>query len=288
MKETIFVTGATGNVGREVVKHLLQGGCKVIASRLPHEKTEDSENLKYVIFDFTDPNTWDPCLEGVSKLFLMRPPHIAKIKRDMYPFLKYIKDKGINQVVFLSVQGVEKNKIVPHRKVEDFVRELEIPYTFVRPSFFMQKLTTTHLSEIRDERMVFVPTGKGRTNFIDVRDIGEVMARMFFDKKHINQAYTITGEISYSYKEVAEHLTKGLGRDILFINPNPISFVSHHLKKGRALAMTLVMLALYSVVKSGNGDISTSTSQEILGRKTRSLDEFIEDHKSLLTGQEEV
>jgi uncharacterized protein YbjT (DUF2867 family) len=135
MKETIFVTGATGNVGREVVKHLLQGGCKVIASRLPHEKTEDSENLKYVIFDFTDPNTWDPCLEGVSKLFLMRPPHIAKIKRDMYPFLKYIKDKGINQVVFLSVQGVEKNKIVPHRKVEDFVRELEIPYTFVRPSF---------------------------------------------------------------------------------------------------------------------------------------------------------
>jgi uncharacterized protein YbjT (DUF2867 family) len=283
--ETFFVTGATGNVGKEVVTHLLAKGQKVIAAKLPHEQTEDGEFLSYQNFDFTDSSTWKTCLDGVSKVFLMRPPHVSKIKRDMYPFMEYMKKQGIQQVVFLSVQGVEKNKIVPHYKVEVFLRELEIPYTFVRPSFFMQNLTTTHLSEIRDDKMVFVPTGKGKTNFIDVRDIGEVMALMFFDNKHQNQAYTITGDRSYSYQEIADYLTDGLGRKIEFINPNPLKFVAFHLKSGRKLAMTLVMLALYSVVKSGNGDISTTTSEEILGRKTRSLEEFIQDHKSLILGE---
>jgi uncharacterized protein YbjT (DUF2867 family) len=283
--DTIFVTGATGNVGKEVVKHLLEKGQRVIASKNTRVKIQDGENLSYRSFNFTDSNTWDACLDGVSKVFLMRPPHISNIKRDMYPFMKYMKDKGIKQVVFLSVQGVEKNKIVPHHKVEVLLQKLQIPYTFVRPSFFMQNLTTTHLQEIKDDKRVFVPTGKGRTNFIDVRDIGEIMALMFLDERHLNHAYTITGERSYSYREIADALTEGLGRNIAFINPNPLRFVAYHLKRGRKLAMALVMLALYSVVKSGHGDITTTTSEEILGRKTRSLKEFIQDHKSLLIGE---
>ncbi|GAB1458082.1 hypothetical protein MASR2M48_33900 [Spirochaetota bacterium] len=175
---------------------------------------------------------------------------------------------------------------MPHYQVESILKELEIPYTLVRPGFFMQNLTTTHLSEIRDENMVFVPTGNGKTNFIDVRDIGEIIALMFLDTKHLNEAYTITGETSYSYKEIAAHLSKHLHRNKEFINPNIIRFVTYHLRHGRKLGMTLVMLVLYSVVKSGNGDISTDTANTILGRKTLSIDAFIQDHKALLNGTE--
>ncbi len=284
MNETILVTGASGNVGKEVVKHLLLQGQKVIATKRPNQNPKESANLSHKNFDFTDATTWDDCLEGVDKVFLMRPPHISKIKRDMYPFMKHLKDKGIKQVVFLSVQGAEKNTIIPHYKVESFLKELEIPFTFVRPSFFMQNLTTTHLSEIRDEGMIFVPTGSGKTNFIDVRDIGEIIALMFLDTKHVNKAYTITGDTSYSYKEIADHLSKQLDRNIKFVNPNLIKFVSYHLRHGRKLGMTIVMLVLYSVVKSGNGDISTDTSSTILGRNTLTLDEFIQDNKALLNG----
>jgi nucleoside-diphosphate-sugar epimerase len=148
----------------------------------------------------------------------------------------------------------------------------------------MQNLSTTHLSEIRDGKMLFVPAGKGKTNFIDVRDIGEITALMFLNEKHLNKAYTVTGERSVSYQEVADCLSEGLGVHITYVNPGPLRFVSFHLKRGRKLAMTLVMLALYSVVKSGNGDITTRTSEEILGRKTRNLEWFIQDHKHLFLG----
>ncbi|MGM0432917.1 MAG: NmrA family NAD(P)-binding protein [Spirochaetota bacterium] len=284
MEETCFVTGATGNVGREVVKHLLLAGHRVIAAKRPQKTITGSRNLTYRDFDFTDSKTWESCLQGVTKVFLMRPPHISKIKRDMYPFMKFLKHRGIKHVVFLSVQGVENNTIIPHHKVEMLLKELEIPHTFVRPSFFMQNLTTTHLAEIRDDRMVFVPTGSGKTNFIDVRDIGEIISYMFLDERHLNKAYTVTGDQSYSYREVADHLSRGLGTNIRFVNPNPVRFLYYHLKHGRTLGMTLVMLVLYLVVKRGLGDITTTTSEEILGRKPRSLDTFIEDHRALLLG----
>ena len=52
---------------------------------------------------------------------------------------------------FLSVQGAESNPIVPHHRIERAICDLGLPYTLLRPSFFMQNLTTTHLPEIRDE-----------------------------------------------------------------------------------------------------------------------------------------
>lgn len=285
VRETFFVTGANGNVGKEVVRHLLERGQKVIASKRATSSKQDTKELTYKSFDFTDPTTWDACLEGVTKVFLMRPPHISNIKRDMYPFLAYLKQKKIQQIVFLSVQGAETNTIVPHHKIEDAIQALGLPYTFVRPSFFMQNLNTTHLSEIRDSHMLMVPTGKGKTNFIDTRDIGEMCALVFFDQRHLNQAYTVTGEKSYSYQEVAEHLSRGLGFDVIFTSPNPFRFIAFHLRHKRDLPMVLVMLALYTVVRFGKGNITTETTQSLLQRSPISLDTYIADHRALFGGK---
>lgn len=285
MKETIFVTGATGNVGSEAADYAQVLGFNVVRAIRGSGGADRAEGLGFKPFDFTDRRSWGPCLDGVDKVFLMRPPHISKIKRDMYPFMKYLKEKKIRQVVFLSVQGVEGNKKIPHYDVEQFCIELGLPYTFIRPSFFMQNLTTAHLPEIRDDNMLFVPAGKGKTNFIDVRDIGEIAARLFTDETHIGRAYTITGEKSYSYGEVADYLSRGLGRQIRYEDPGPLNFVKYHRKRGRKMGMILVMLMLYGVVKRGKADITTGTSSELLGRTPRSLEAFIDDYRDIMTGE---
>jgi uncharacterized protein YbjT (DUF2867 family) len=286
MKGKILITGASGNVGSHVLEYLISQEKSVVAATRMEDKESDRELLEYRQFDLIDPSTWSRALDGVSRVFLMRPPPISNIRRDMLPFIKYMKEMGIHQVVFLSVQGAENNKIVPHHKVEQALLDLEIPCTLIRPSFFMQNLTTTHLEEIRDEKRIFVPTGKGKTNFIDTRDIGEICARVFLDEKYINQAYTITGETSYTHGEIAEFLSRGLNEEIRFVDPNSFQFVNYHLRKGRKLAMTLVMLALYSVVKSNKGNVTTGDSEKILSRKTISLEQFIQDHRALFLGNE--
>lgn len=284
MDDAIFVTGATGNVGRETVRHLRARGRRVIAAVRSSERAADEAGLCYRAFAFEDPASWERCLEGADRVFLMRPPHVSNVKRDMLPFMRYLKARGVRQVVFMSVQGAERNKVVPHRAAEDYLMELGLPYTIVRPSFFMQNLTTTHLAEIRDERRLFVPAGAGRTNFIDARDLGELCAALFEGEGHIGKAYTATGERSYSYGEVAERLSAALGTAIRYESPGPLRFLAYHLSRGRKLGMSAVMLALYSVVRFGKGDIGTGTTAELLGRAPRSLDAFIADHREALRG----
>lgn len=298
----ILVTGATGNVGSEVCRHLSRVvGVAVFGAvrRLRDGLDERLHGAAQRVFDFTDPATWASALEGVDRIFLMRPPHTSNIKRDMRPFLAFARERGIEQVVFLSVQGAEDNPIVPHHKVEHVVRELELPFTFLRPSFFMQNLTTTHLPEIRDEHRIFVPAGTGKTNFIDVRDIGAAAAtvltesrgggsanahRADFGRSHIGCAYTLTGEENLTYREVADRLTRILGIPIRYESARLAPFIRYQLKQERSIGHALVMYALYSVTRMGKAGGATSDFEEIVGRNPRSLDEFIQDHRAILAG----
>jgi nucleoside-diphosphate-sugar epimerase len=145
----------------------------------------------------------------------------------------------------------------------------------------MQNLSTTHLPEIRDEGRLFVPAGKGRTNFIDTRDIAEAAALALLGEGHAGKAYALGGPKSYSYGELADELSAALGRTIRYEDPGALAFLAYHLRRGRALGMSLVMLALYTVVKAGKGDMSADDTARLLGREPRSLGSFLSDYKAL-------
>ncbi|MDC7235349.1 MAG: SDR family oxidoreductase [Spirochaetales bacterium] len=278
---SILVTGANGNTGKELIQILSSKGLHPVAAVRNPENKDLSGDVEHRLFDFSKPESWENALEGISKVFLVRPPHISNIKKEMLPFLKYLKERSLEQVLFMSVQGAENNPVIPHHKIEAYCRDLGLPWTFIRPSFFMQNLSTTHLIEIRDENRVFVPSGEGKTNFIDVRDIAEIAAILLTREGEIQKEYTITGRQSYSHREIAEHLSRILEREIIFISPGALRFIYYHLKKRKKLPMILVMLALYSVVRLGKGDISTNDAELLLERPPRSLDEFIRNHRDL-------
>lgn len=280
--QAILVTGAAGNIGSQVCRFLTGGERRVYAAtRSPGRGADHFSGTIPRHFDLTDEATWAPALDGVSRVFLVRPPHIAHIKRDMYPFMRAMKQAAIEHVVFLSVQGAERNPVVPHHTVERALLDLELPYTFLRPSFFMQNLTTTHLPEIRDERRIFVPAGDGETNFIDARDIGEAAAMVLGDDRYRNRAYTLTGTRNYTYHEVAARLSSILGRPIRYEPARIFPFLAYQRSQGRTLGHALVMYALYSVTRMGRAGGPTEDFRAITGREPRSLDEFIDDHRGL-------
>jgi uncharacterized protein YbjT (DUF2867 family) len=289
MIEKVLITGATGNVGRETIKKLIESNSEieVIAGVRSIEKARKKlshKELNFRLFDFEDDNLINKALQGIDCLFLVRPPAISKVKKYILPVIKKAKTAGVNHIVFLSLQGVENNPFVPHYKIEKYIREEEVNYTFLRPSFFMQNLSTTHKKEIKENSEIFIPAGNGKTNFIDVRGIAEIAAIVITDKvkgNHINKAYELTGSESLTYYEIAEILSKSLGRKIKYRDPSIIRFFLRKKNEGLNVGKILVMIGLYTVARFGKAGRSTNQVQNILNREPISFMQFVDDYKEV-------
>lgn len=277
-KQTILVTGATGNIGYYVAKELAAKGEKVrVALFEPEKEGGTFKNLEVVKFDFLQPTTYDTALQHVKKIFLIRPPQLAKPKRDMKPFIEKAKKMGVKHIVFVSLLGVEKNPIVPHRKIEDMIRESKISYTFLRPSFFMQNLNTTHREDIALRNELYMPVGKAKTSFIDTRDIAYVAAACLTEEGHCNKAYTLTGAKAIGYDEVGQILSNTLGRKIQYKNPGTLEFRRTLMKRGTKKEFANVMTMLYVLTRLGTAEKVTNEVKNILKRDPISFEQYAKD-----------
>ena len=270
----ILVTGATGNVGAEVLKLLVTAGARVLGAARSAE-TKLPSGAEIVRFDFRDSETFS-AFHGVQRVFLMRPPDMGNARRDLGPAIEAMKAAGVQQVVFLSLLGAEKNPVVPHRAVEKLLLDSGMDWVFLRPSFFMQNLSTTHRDDIKQRGDVFVPAGNGRTSFIDVRDIAAVGARALLEG-HRNVAYPLTGDEALTYHEVAREISLALGRDITYSNPSVFRFYRAWRGRGAPVPFILVMVAIYTTARLGLAAKTTGDTRRLLGRPAITFRQFAHD-----------
>ncbi|MGA9152391.1 MAG: NmrA family NAD(P)-binding protein [Candidatus Nitrosopolaris sp.] len=218
MAETILVTGATGTVGSEIVKLLLSSAkgergrkeesvvIKAAARSANHSIFEKFGGIQVVQLDYTKPDTLTSALRGVDKLFLLTP-----FQSDMVDLTSNLvneaKKAGVKYVVKQSVKGADAQPgIAPtrlHRQAEKIIEESGIPFTFLRPNFFMQNFMTFYGHSIKTQGAFYVPAEDAKTSFVDVRDIARIAVQALNSKngggKHTGRAYDITGSEALSY-----------------------------------------------------------------------------------------
>jgi uncharacterized protein YbjT (DUF2867 family) len=282
MERPILVLGALGNVGTEAVEYLLSRGARVRAADLFVDKiyTRWGDRVEAVAFDFTKPDTFPAAFRGIERLFLVRPPQISDTRKVMFPALETARSYGVRQIAFLSLIGIERNTVVPHYPLEQWLYTSGLEYTFLRCSFFMQNLSTTHRTEIRNDDEIFLPAGKARTSFIDVRDIGAVAALILTEDSHAGRAYDLTGSQALDYYEVANLFSEILGRKIVYKDPTSLSFFMRQLRRGGALPYALVTTWLYTNTRNGMADVVTGEVERLLGREPITMRQFINDFQT--------
>ena len=279
----VLVTGASGNVGNYVVKELLKMGEEVITAGTDTKKLKNmfGDKVHAVEFDFTKQHTFKDALNEVDRVFLMRPPHLGK-PQDLYPFIDAMKSSNIKLVSFLSLMGVENNIIPPHHKIEKYIESLQIPYTHIRPGFFMQNVSGIHSLEIREQDKIFIPAGKSKTSFIDAADIGLSIATVLHEpEKYRNTAHTITGSEALDYYQVAEILSRVTGRKITYDKPGYLKYRRYYIKvRGLDKAYVNVTVALYFMTRMGTAKEVTNGFYELTGKTQRSFEDFALENRS--------
>ncbi|QCK15623.1 NmrA family NAD(P)-binding protein [Mangrovivirga cuniculi] len=282
----ILITGATGNVGMEVIEFLTKSddAISVIAGvrniQKAQAKFDEFKNLSFRHFDFEDQDSFNKAFKEIDIIFLLRPPHLSDVKKFFEPLLEAARNNGIEKIVFLSVQGADKTSIIPHSKIESLIKSLGFKHIFIRPGYFMQNLTTTLLPEIKNKSQITLPSGKSKFNWVDVKNVGEVAAILITEfKNYQNEALDITGDESESFQTVAKLITKITGRPVKFKSINPISFYFKKRKEGLKNGLAMVMTLLHFAPRiTGTPALSKNYSQ-LTGKSPVTLAQFIEREK---------
>lgn len=283
----ILLTGATGNIGFEVIRFFnkIDTSNKIIAGVRDLEKAKnvfkDYPRLDYVLFDFEDSSTFDNALTGIDRIFLLRPPHISDIEKYFKPLISAIQKNKINEIVFLSVQGAEKSKVIPHNKIEYLINKYNLDYIFLRPSYFMQNLTTTLVGDIKTKREIILPSGQAKFNWIDIENIGEagaILLDKFGDYK--NQAIEITGLENENFTIVTSLINQAIENPIRYRDVNPFKFFWIKKKEGMAKGMIIVMILLHFLPRFQKEPRISDFYENLTKKKPTDLKTFIRREKT--------
>ena len=272
---TVAVTGATGTVGRWVVDELRAGATPVRV--LGRDLADEPDGVR---FSFTEPATWSAAFTGASALFLMRPPQIGNVHRDLLPAVAAAREAGVRRVVFLSVLGAGHNPLLPHRVVENWLDRSDLTVTHLRAGNFMQNLMTVHGADIRENGVLAVPAGNAAMSYVDARDVGAVAARCLMEDEHAG-AHDLTGPRAITHAEVAATLSATLGRPITYTRPSLPRYWLHAARIGMGVPATVVTSVLYSLARVGIGARVTSDVERILRRPATDFREFALAHRAV-------
>lgn len=222
MNSTMLVIGATGNIGKELVKLLANHGHAVRATIRSTTHTEELKSLgvELVEADLQDSTAMKAAMNGVNKVFFVTPvtPNMVELSSNI---IHAAKEAGVKHLVKISGAGAELEAITLakwHHAVEKEIEQSGIPYTFLRPNSFMQNIVNYNSHTIKDHGAFYAPMGDGKIALIDARDIAKVAYHVLTEEGHENKAYYLSGPFAISYGEIAEILSLVTGKSVKYVD----------------------------------------------------------------------
>lgn len=266
---TTLVLGGTGTTGRRIARRLRDAG---------HPVRTASRTGGDVRCDLGDPSTWAAALDGVAGLYVLEPDLRAGIDRNgrIPGLVKAAAAAGVRRVVMLSAHGVgEADDGHPLKAAEQAVRASGVDWTILRPDWFAQNFSETFWRPAVLAGTLALPTGDGRTPFVDADDIAEVAAAALTDARHAGRTYQLTGPRSLDFAEAVEIISQATGRTVRHVDVTAEAFVAQQVAYGVAPDVAARLCGLLVAVREGRGPGVSDGVREALGRPARGFEEFV-------------
>lgn len=271
----ILVTGATGNVGRQVVNQLVEAGHPVRAMTRDPSWAALPAAVEVVKGDH---ETIDRCLDGVESVFLIWPFHTA----DLAPAVVGAIRRHARRVVLLSSGAVrdqpDSSVGLSHNELEQRVEQSGLVWTMLWPSTFAANAFWWR-DQIRSGDVVRGAFGALPMAMLHERDIAAVAVRALTTDGHDGARYALTGPQVLTQVEQVRILGDALGRPLRWQE------LSREEERQRLLAddsfpdsFVDALLDGYAQMLDGPPPVLTNTVEEVTGRPARSFAEWAKDH----------
>jgi len=272
-----FITGATGSIGRLIVKQLVEQKAEVIAMCRVPEKSNLPKEVRVVKGDLTDGNFDKRIFEGVETLFLF------PAEGDMRPFLRTAKEAGVEHVIALSSLAVSAHfqrdqdsaSYIHHLAIENSVREVGFKLTALRPGTFATNLLAWSPT-IKMTKSVFLPFPDSAQAPIHEADIAECVVALFDKPAKWGKVYELSGPKALTQREQVEKLGQALGVSLNCHRVTPEQFTS---SVSQFMSDEIIkMILTYWEETTLQPDIIRTGYTELTGNPGRTFEQWAGDH----------
>ena len=221
----------------------------------------------------TSPATLRAAFQGCDTLFLLGPNALNQTELELNA-VEAAKAAGVRHIVKQSVMGAAEEAYSLaniHRPVEKAIEGSGLAWTFLRPNSFMQNTVTFMAQTIRAEGAFYSASGQARISHVDVRDIAAVAVTALTAPGHEGRIYTLSGPEALTYDDMADELSKGLGRDIRHISLPPADLKAGMLAEGMPEAIADRMLDLERYFREDRASGITDDVRQVTGRAAETI-----------------
>ena len=282
----ILILGPTGNVGSALMPRLTAMGAdvRVLVRAEPSDasKTEALHDAGVELFhgDLNNLDTLHAAFNGVADVFLLTAPGPTGGAQASNA-ITAAKQSGDPHVVNLSVAKATPSHPSrfgrEHGETDIELMESGLPYTFVRAIMFMQNTLAAAQTVASPQGTIYMPMKAGKLGFVDARDVAEAAAVVLTSDGHEGKSYVLTGPESISIQDVADTLSRVLGKEVKYVDVPPEAAKQAMLDIGIPEWMADGIIETTAALGEGLGDYTTDDFEKLTGHRANSYETFVRD-----------
>jgi uncharacterized protein YbjT (DUF2867 family) len=256
-----LVLGATGKTGRRIIERLRARGVPTRAGSRSGQPP----------FDWEDPATWAPALEGVGSAYISYYPDLAVpgAVEATRSFAELAVGSGVRRLALLSGRGEPEAE-----RAERAVRDTGADLTILRSTWFMQNFSEDYMLDHVLSGEIRLPAGDVPTPFLDIDDLADIAVEALTDDRHVGQLYELTGTRSLTMAEVAAEISTAADREVRYV---PVSLDQHAAEAaehGVPPEFVEFLTYLFAEVVDGRNASTTDGVRRALGREPRDFGNY--------------
>jgi uncharacterized protein YbjT (DUF2867 family) len=273
----VLVIGATGNVGSQVVRQLLERGTGVLALSRRLEATGLPQEVELLQGDLTNAHCLDD-IPTVDAAFLVWCAPLATA-----PAVVAELAKKTGRIVFLSNMTVrdgedayDNRESTIHYEIERLIAGSPCEWTFLRAGVFANNAKHWWAPQIRAGNLVRWPYAAASAAPIHERDTAAVAVRTLLDEGHNQAKYVLTGPEALSQADQVRLIGEVLDRPVFLDEVSPAVAREELFAKWPVPIVDMLLAAWPRLI--GTPVLVTPTVEEVTGSPARTFREWAQDH----------
>ncbi len=276
----IGVTGATGQLGRLIVKKLKErtSDSNIVALVRSSDKATDL-GIEVRNFDYNNPEILPEALVGIDKLMLISGNEIGKRISQHTNVIEAAKSSGVKFIAYTSLLKTDTSTISlagEHIATEKMLKKSGIPFVLLRNSWYTENYTVS-LRDVIAMEALYGSSADGKISSATREDLAEAAAIVLTTEGQEGKVYELAGDEAFTMSEFAAEISRQAGKEISYVNLPVAEYAQALAKSGMPESYAQFLAETHVATEKGDLFDDSHQLSKLIGRPTTTLSKAISD-----------